>query len=73
MAEEENGTEFNPYGGKLHFDRDSPTGHVRVAVEFVNSSNDQSLSLTHQPIEPTFTEPLDRNVSKHQELMPPKS
>src|SRR5947209_5007935 len=34
MGEEETGVEFNPYGGKLSFERASPTGPVRIDVEF---------------------------------------
>jgi hypothetical protein len=46
MAEEENGAEFSPYGGKLNFDRNGPAGQVKVAVEFVNSGNAPSLCMT---------------------------
>jgi hypothetical protein len=71
MAEEENGTEFNAYGGKLHFDRNSPTGPSRVIVEFVNTGQMQSLSLALQAVESTHGEPLIQNLDEHQELIPP--
>jgi hypothetical protein len=45
MAEEENGTEFTPYGGKLHFDRPGPAGPVRLDIEFVNTTVVQWLKL----------------------------
>ena len=46
MAEEENGTEFTPYGGKLHFDRPTPAGPTRLTAEFRNTSAAQTLTLT---------------------------
>jgi hypothetical protein len=46
MAEEENGTAFDPYGGKLHFDRPGPGGPVRLNVEFRNTTVAQSVTLT---------------------------
>jgi hypothetical protein len=45
MAVEENGTEFNPYGGKLHFERSGPGGPVRLDVEFANTTQVQSLAI----------------------------
>jgi hypothetical protein len=45
MAEEENGTAFDPYGGKLHFDRPDSTGPVRLDVEFDNTTTAQSLTM----------------------------
>jgi hypothetical protein len=64
MAEEEDGAEFNPYGGKIHFNRISPTGPVGVNVEFVNSGNAQSISLALQPNEMTLSVPPDSHA-KH--------
>jgi hypothetical protein len=46
MAEEENGTAFDPYGGKLHFDRPGPGGLVRLDVEFRNTIVAQCITLT---------------------------
>jgi hypothetical protein len=68
MAEEENGVEFNPYGGGLYFDRAGPNGPVRVSVEFVNTGIAQSLSLTLQPIETMFAEFLDQDVDENKKL-----
>jgi hypothetical protein len=45
MAEEESGTAFNPYGGKLHFDRPGPNGPVRLDVHFVNTTESQFLGM----------------------------
>jgi len=46
MAEEENGADFEPYGGRLHFDRPGPGGPVRLDVEFKNTTVAQSVTLT---------------------------
>jgi hypothetical protein len=43
MSEEEGGTEFDPYGGTLHFDRPGP---LRVRVEFRNTSGEQRVEMT---------------------------
>jgi hypothetical protein len=45
MAEEENGTAFNAYGGKLHFERDTPNGPVRLEVEFENTTRAQAIAI----------------------------
>lgn len=45
MGEEETGAAFNPYAGKLHFDRTGSTGPARIDVEFENTAGIQSLSL----------------------------
>jgi hypothetical protein len=72
MAEEENGTFFNPYGGKLYFNRNTPGGLVRVNVEFVNSGDVPSLTLGFGSIETPLAESLNGNLGEHQELLPPK-
>jgi hypothetical protein len=46
MAEEENGAAFDPYGGKLHFDRTGPGGPVRLSVEFGNTTTTQLLTMS---------------------------
>ena len=45
-AVEETGAEFQPYGGNLHFDRDTPAGPTRIAVEFRNTTTANTLTLT---------------------------
>ena len=49
MAEEENGTTFNPYGGKVHFDRPGRGGPIRLDVDFVNTTQIQSITITRRP------------------------
>jgi hypothetical protein len=46
LAEEEIGTPFNPYGGKLHFDRTGPEGPVGLDIEFANTTRDQSITIS---------------------------
>ncbi|MDB5312874.1 MAG: hypothetical protein JWO38_7076 [Gemmataceae bacterium] len=46
LAEQETGAAFNPYGGKLWFDRTSPTGPARVIVDFINAGDGCSLTMT---------------------------
>ncbi|MCE9565550.1 MAG: hypothetical protein K8U57_26305 [Planctomycetes bacterium] len=45
MAEEENGTQFNPYGGQLHFNRPISGAPVRLNVEFANTKEIQYLAI----------------------------
>jgi hypothetical protein len=46
LAEEECGTAFDPYAGNACFDRTGPSGLVRLDVDYTNTTQDQSISIT---------------------------
>jgi hypothetical protein len=71
LAQEENGTDFSPYGGSVYFYRPATTGKFRVDVGFVNSGDYPSLSLKAHTVEVQFHGFLNGKELQPQELQPP--